>query len=673
MGNLWKAIILVLAVSAGLPASAPQCAYSETLPQKIPVNVIADKLDYDRATDVYVAVGHVKIEQAGIRLEADKVTLNNKTGVAEAEGNVYLQDKGSVVHAAKLTTNLRTSEGVIYKGDIFMKKGNYHLKGDVIERKSETVYHVEQGEFTTCNEDEWFIKARELNIDMAGYASGNNVYFKVDGVSVLYTPYFLFPVRRQTGFLIPELGYSRSQGVTLNTSFFWAISDSQDVTFSSDYRSWIGQGTSLDYRYNNSQESRGELYAKFWDIYHTEVSRWDFRLKHMEEFAEDLSARVDINLVSDQNYYHDLEYDLEMRSKPYVDSNAFYVERWNTASLYLLGQYSTDLTQTNSNTVQKLPELRYTIYEENLAGPLHLNFEGSATNFYEQAGGDTRRMDFNPELTASFGSSGLNLTPRAGARATFYDGSATSEEPIERKYAYVGADLNARLSRVFGVDGDTGIGRMRHSISYIYIPNVDQQNIPQFDSIDSLVTQNTVTFSVINRLTAHYKESKESQQTSFDLLVLKLSGAYDLNAARDQNITSHGFSLINGQLYARAPKAFTMTATADYDAYAHIVTDRLVGVTYTEGVVSLNLSENYVQNPASHSLIGGGTLKHGKWTFSGEWWRDIYNRAMTEQDYSVNYATQCWGVKILVSEKPGDSRYTVLFDLAGIGSKGKSN
>ncbi|HUI46978.1 MAG TPA: LPS assembly protein LptD [Nitrospirota bacterium] len=678
MGNLWKAIILVLVVSAGLPAGAPRCAYSETPPKKIPVNVTADKLDYDRDTDVYIAAGHVKIEQAGIRLEADKVILNNKTGVAEAEGNVYLQDQGNVVRAAKLTTNLRTSEGVIYKGDVFMKKDNYHLKGDVIERKSETVYHVEQGEFTTCDEDDWFIKAKELNIDLAGYATGDNVYFKVAGLPMFYTPYFLFPVRRQSGFLLPEPSYSRSQGVTLYNSFFWAISDSQDATISSDYRARIGHGTSIDYRYNNSQESRGEAYAKFWDIYHTEVSRWEFRLKHMEEFAEDLSARVDINQVSDYNYYHDLEYDLEVRARPYVDSNAFYVERWNTASLYLLGQDSTDLTRTNENTIQKLPELRYTIYEENLAGPLHLNFDGSATNFYEQAGRDTRRMDFNPELTAVFASSGLSLTPRVGARATFYDRNTMSDEPVERKYAYVGADLNARVSKVFGVDGDTGIGRIRHSIeptiSYIYIPNVDQQNIPQFDSVDSPVTQSTVTFSLINRLTAHYKESKESQQFStFDLLVFKLSEAYDLKAGRDQNTSGHALSVINGQLYVRTPKAFTMTASADYDAYTHIVTDRLVGTSYTGDVVSLNLAENYVQNPASHYLIGGGTLKHGKWTFSGEWWRDIYNKMTTEQDYSVNYASQCWGVKVLVSEKPGDDRYTILFDLRGIGSKGKAN
>ena len=45
--------------------------------------------------DVYIAAGHVKIEQEGIRLEADRVVLNNKTGDAEAEGHVFLRTRGT--------------------------------------------------------------------------------------------------------------------------------------------------------------------------------------------------------------------------------------------------------------------------------------------------------------------------------------------------------------------------------------------------------------------------------------------------------------------------------------------------------------------------------------------------------------------------------------------------
>jgi LPS-assembly protein len=644
------------------------------LPKKIPVAVTADKLDYDRTTDVYIAVGHVKIEQDDVRLEAEKVVMNNKTGVAVAEGKVYLQDKGNVVHADKLQINLSTREGTITRGEMFIKKDNYHLKGDIIERRSGPVYHVENGEFTACDERDWFIKAAEMNIDMERYATGRGVSFNMAGVPVFYTPYFLFPVRRQSGLLIPTPGYSTSDGFFIENAFFWAISDYKDMTIYSDYRTRIGHGTGVEYRYNGSRESMGQVNTKFWDMYHTGVSRWDFRFQHGEEFAEDLSARADINLVSDENYYHDLDKKLEMRSKPYVDSNAFYVERWNTAALYLLGQYSTDLTRTNEKTVQKLPEVKYSIFEEPLAGPLHLNFEGSATNFYRQESDGARRVDFNPQLAAAFGSGGLSFSPRAGLRATFYDRSTVSLEPTERRFFYAGMDLNARLSRVYGSDSEAGIGRIRHSIeptiSYTYIPHIEQGNIPQFDAIDSVSALNTTSFSIINRLTARYRETKDAKSfTTFDLMVFRVSQSYDLNVARLDSDNAQPRSVVLGELYLRTPKLFTLSANGAYSPYTRSLSSHSVGAGYTGDRVSVNLTEQFLQQPETQFLIGGAGLKLGKWNLGAQWWRDMENKKTTQEEYRAHYASQCWGIGFSYVVKPGETQFVAMLDLKGIGGR----
>jgi LPS-assembly protein len=663
-----RALIVVLfAVSQAAP---PAPLWADEPAKKIPVTVVADKLDYDGATDVYVAVGHVKIEQEGTRLEADRVVLNNKTGEAEAEGHVYLQDADNVVTAEKLKTNLNTGQGVVYQGELFMKKNNYHLKGDVIERRSETVYHVQQGQFTTCDDDDWAIKADEMNIDMTRYATGSGVTFNMAGVPVLYAPYFLFPVRRQTGFLIPDLGHSSSDGIMAGNAFYWAISDYTDMTIYSDYREHVGHGTGIEYRYENSRESSGQMYYKYWDLYHESRSRWEFRLKHQEEFAEDLSARVDINLVSDDLYYYDLEKKLDDRSQPYLDSNAFYVERWNTASLYLAGQYSIDLTQTNEKTVQKLPELRYTIYDETVAGPVHLNFTGSAANFTGQLLESTRRVDLNPQLSASFGGSGLNFTPRAGVRATFYDRSATTAEPTEREYAYAGADVNARVSRVYGMDAESGIGRIRHSIeptlSYSFIPHFVEGDLPQFDSVDSVTPQNQVSFALINRVTAHYKESKDAASTSFDPVVLKVSESYDLETS---STTTRPRSDILGELYIKTPSLFTLSANGTYNTYDHSMSSHSVGIGLVTSRVSVNLTEQTTLGTTdSKYLIGGIGLIIGKWDMTGQWWRDIVQRQTTEEEYTLHYAAQCWGVKTTYTHKPGETQFMVMLDLKGIGS-----
>ena len=673
MGRLLFIVAVLLFIA--LPAGSTRHAWSEELPKKIPVTVAADRLDYDRANDRYVAIGHVKIEQEGMRLEADKIVLDNKTGQAVAEGKVFLQDKGDVMHAEKMQVNMNTRDGVIVNGDLFVKKENLHVKGSRIERKSETVYHVEKGTVTTCDEEDWFMKADVLNIDMERYATGRRLSFNVGGIPVLYTPYLLFPVRRQTGFLLPEeFGYSSRDGFVWKIPFFWAISDYTDMTFTSDYREHTGHGTGIEYRYNNSRESRGELYYKFFDMYHTSESRWNFSMQHQEEFAEDLSGRVDINLVSDEHYFYDLDKKLESKSRPYIDSNAFYVERWNTASLYLMGQYSTDLTQTNEKTVQKLPELRYTIYDETLAGPLHLGFEGSAASFTKTEGDGARRVDFNPRLTAAFGSSGLSFTPNAGVRATFYDRSATTVEPTERKYFYTGAAVNARVSSVYGSDGEAGIGRVRHSIeptiSYSYVPHVEQGDLPQFDSVDSVSEQNLASISLINRVTAHYKETKDTPNyTTFDVMVFRISRSYDLKVAQEHDSTSHPASDVLGELYLRTPKMFNMSATGSYNAYDRVMSSHSEAVGFTKGVLALNLSHSYTQGGPEY-LISGGGLTFSKWNLRAQVSRDMENKKTMEEDYFLHYTSQCWGISVTYTIQPGEYRYTAMVDLKGIGSKG---
>ncbi|HTP05926.1 MAG TPA: LPS assembly protein LptD [Nitrospirota bacterium] len=678
-------IMLTVFFLAGMPVGSPHLVFAAELPKKIPVTVKADKLDYDRVNDIYVAEGHVRVEQEGLRVEADKVVLNNKTGEAVAEGKVYIQDKGDIIRADKIQFNVNTKAGLIYNGDLFMSKDNFHLKGEKIERKSESVYHVENGTFTTCDQREWYLKAKKIDVDLDRYATANGVSFNMAGLPVLYTPYLLFPVRRQTGLLMPEVGYSSSEGFLMKNTFFWAISDFQDMTFYSDYRARHGLGTGAEYRYVNSRDSEGKVYYNYFDTFGQyrvpgiPEGRWEFKFQHHEEIAEDLSVRADVNLVSDFGYYRDLEKRLELSSRPYIDSNIFYVERWETASLYLLGQYSTDLTQTNENTIQKLPELRYTIFEEKIAGPVHLNFDGSAVNFTRQEGDGMRRADFNPQLSAAFGGNGLGFTPRMGARATFYDRSGTNAEiaePTEREFYYAGADMNARISRVFGTDGETGIGRIRHSIeptiSYLFVPHIDQTGIPQFDVVDTQTAQNLITVSLINRLTAHYKDSAGSR--TFDLVVFKLSESYDFDKARsaDTTVAAQPRSALHGDLFVKTPKLLTFSATADYDTYDHTFISSSESANVNTDTVKFNITHQYlhasVTNPTTEFLIGGIDFKAWKWDINAQIWRDMVLKETTQKEYRLHYASQCWGLSIVYINKPGETQYMALLDLKGLGA-----
>ena len=671
--------ILFLLLSAGILAGLSRRACAEE-PKKTPVTVKADKLDYDRTTDVYTAVGNVKIEQEGMLLQADRVVLNNKTGEAVAEGRAFLNQKGDAISAEQLTVNLNTGEANIRKGDIFLEKENFHLTGEKIERESETVYRIENGTFSTCDKGEWFLKADRIDVDLERYATANGVSFNIAGLPVLYTPYLLFPVRRQSGLLMPEVGNSSSEGFMIKNTLFWAISDYKDMTFTSDYRSKHGYGTGIEYRYVNSRDSQGMLSYNYFDTIRSSSSRWEFKFQHEEEIAEDLSMRADIKLVSDELYYYDLERKLELRSQPYIDSNAFYVERWDTASLYLLGQYSINLTQNNRETPQKLPELRYTIFQEKIAGPLYLSLDGSAVNFTVSEGDGVRRVDIGPQLTAAFGGDGLGFSPRAGVRTTYYSkgAGAYDAEPVSRTYSFAGADLKAHISQVYGQDVESGIGRIRHSIepilTYSYIPQVEQNDpktglpmILQYDAVDTVTKQNTFTAALVNRLTVHYKDA--SGFSTYDMMVFRVAQSYELNQAETVP-PSHSRSDITGELFLRTPKLLSLSANCTYNTYRNSVTSTSVNVAVTTERITLNLAHGYAMptgSPRTEYLNGGAGFKFDHWKFDTKLLRDMENKKTTQQEYGAHYFSQCWGFGISYVKRPGETQYLVTLDLKGMG------
>src|SRR5262245_64733632 len=79
---------------------------------------------------------------------------------------------------------------------------------------------------------------------------------------ILYLPLLYYPIKsddRATGFLLPTYGTSTLRGQSLSNGFFWALGQSQDVTFVHDWFTRIGQGAGAEYRYVASQNSYGNV------------------------------------------------------------------------------------------------------------------------------------------------------------------------------------------------------------------------------------------------------------------------------------------------------------------------------------------------------------------------------------------------------------------------------
>ena len=110
----------------------------------------------------------------------------------------------------------------------------------VLNNDDETI--VKKGVFTSCkfNENEkcppWEMRAKEIKHDKKKkIIEYKDAYLRIYDKPVLYFPFFFHPdptVKRQSGFLMPEINSSSFLGSSLKIPYYKVISDSKDFTLS---------------------------------------------------------------------------------------------------------------------------------------------------------------------------------------------------------------------------------------------------------------------------------------------------------------------------------------------------------------------------------------------------------------------------------------------------------
>jgi LPS-assembly protein len=494
-------VILLLGVSPwpGLAQEAP--SFNPDPNQKTPVEIQADRLEYQRDTDRYDAVGSVRIIQERFRLQADRIILFNRTGSAEASGHVSFFDGVNSIEAERGEINLRTREGILYRSRLVLQPGDYQIQGEVLEKLSGDRYRVETGSFTTCTCPEgetpaWRFRTGHLRLQLEGYLVARDVTFYVKKLPILYLPWVVYPVKRsrQTGLLIPRIGYSTAEGFKYNQAFFWAMTPHMDSTWTLDTRSRKGEGGGLEYRYKLSRGSEGILSTLFFHDRTINRNRLDLNYYHRQEFSPRVKGRLDLHYLNDNSFFRDLSELTEERSQRNVESNLTLTRRGDTQFAYLLARYTRDLTAPNDQTLQTLPEVGYALMTYRLGSqPLFASLEGSVDNFWREEGIRAQRLDLAPRLFARLEPvEGMVLTPSVGFRETVYSREEVSKESTRREIYWASLRADTKLARTFVLSVGSLLKRLRHqvepSVIYEYVEQHRESLPPFFDALESLVS-----------------------------------------------------------------------------------------------------------------------------------------------------------------------------------------
>ena len=178
-------------------------------------------------------------------IESSSFRYSNKTEILRANNIKFIDNKKNKYFLKngflKVKENILLGKDVkIYlRNDTFDTPENEpKLKGNsILSQGNETL--IKKGIFTSCKDNNncppWVITAKEIVHDKnKKEIKYKNALLKIYNIPVLYFPKFFHPdptVDRKSGFLMPSFGESKNLGASVNLPYFYAISESKDMTF----------------------------------------------------------------------------------------------------------------------------------------------------------------------------------------------------------------------------------------------------------------------------------------------------------------------------------------------------------------------------------------------------------------------------------------------------------
>lgn len=655
--------------------------------------------------------------QTTMTIKADWIVYDVELQSIKAKGNLRITSKEDQLFAKEGTLNLVKETGTFTDATVLHTENSLHLEGKKIEKTGVDTYRIDEGWVITCKLEKgetppWSFSSSKTNIRRDGYAVLKNAKFKIKNVPVFYTPYLLVPVKnsRQSGFLFPEISSSKNSGLGLNLPFFLNISDSADATFYPEYLANRGLNAGAEFRYVLSDTDKGMLSANFLDdelsdpsetkyyndtgYTHENNRRYWLRGKADHTFA-DWQTRLDLDIVSDEDYLREFDNGVtgfERTHNRYLETfgRAFQnktetlrenslkaLRSWNGMSLQMtmLAINEADTTAGDTNTpLWKLPSIDYSGVIPLGETYFSLDWDTNYVNYWRQDGIGGHRLDLHPTLSSPV-PLGPYLESRAevGVRDTFYlvetygEAEWTNGNSQNRLYPELETEVATTLQRDYRLSkgGDKTIThQLRPYLIYGYIPNIDQDSLPQLDDVDFVDNKNAITYGVDNYLNI-FSGNERNWSSLSNYAELKIEQSYDF---RDES-SDQPFSDIFAELKWLPVAGTYIGYKAFYDVYTNTFNRHILEGRYSNSRGDyLNLDYSFI-NAGNIEQINATARIHliDGWYVGGSLEHSLSQDQTVEARGTLTYQAPCWAVNFETRYTPEDTSYLLVFSLSNIG------
>lgn len=506
---------------------------------KVAADVSARKVESTDSSH-YRLEGDVHMQRLDQLLRSDFLTYNTDTTAYTAGGHVVMQDRSLVMSAASAsgTDSPRTTHLQDIRYQLLQQRGN----GSAASADMSDADHGKliDGTYTSCDPDDvqWHLHADELDMDKIaneGYAHGVSLYY--GDVPFFWFPYLSFPLsnERKSGFLAPHIAYSSHRGLVLGAPYYLNLAPNYDATLEPRVSTERGAMLAGQIRYldaadkaqidfnfvphdNEAADERAQ-YAAAPPVFQGPASpvdvpdrRYAFQIKDSSRISDNWGAAVDIERVSDKQYFQDYGDSLTTSATALLGSSAYLNGRgtwWNAS----LGADALQITQTTlSNAAQPYMRLPRATFqgEHALLGGLVWGVESEYVDFRRGpfdlvgptpdstrsvASVEGQRVDLHPYMAYPVETAGYFIRPELGLRYTAYDlndlpaynashpgtPSFTQTSP-SRSMPIFDLDAGLVFERPLTVFGTALTQTLEPRLYYLRVPYRDQADLPVFDT-----------------------------------------------------------------------------------------------------------------------------------------------------------------------------------------------
>ena len=267
----------------------------------------------------------------------------------------------------------------------------------------------------------------------------------------------------------------------------------------------------------------------------------------------------------------------------------------------------------------------------------------------------------------------VDVAPQIAYRQRYYWALTDDYDSTEQGLPEFTTRTSTRLQKVYSQPFGMA-GKIRHTLepelTYRYIPDVKQTDLPDFDSYDRIAQLNQVEYALVQRLTLRY-DHPEGESTYRDLLYLRVSQPYDFSTTAPEN------RFLDLRIEVKLlPVSW---AALETDTRLDVDTGKWDDISITGRI--WDKQENSLK--VEYHRDADADIDYGTVNLSVAFLKPFYlnyqqryefaTNELLEQVVGVEYRRQCWSALLSLREHDDERSVMLTFTMRGIGAIGGVN